>query len=658
MFEDILKLTLTEADGDRAYSDLVDRWTIDRWFSFSGMLKSCQYSVDKMKEYGFDEAKVEKFPADGITMFGYWRMPYAWDPTDAKLTIIAPDSHSGRVLAHYKSLPCGLTMWSPPTPAKGVEGEVVAFDRGSHDADYKGVNVKGKFILTNLRGSSVRTQAIKRGAIGVISDECRHPYEMPDAVDWMNAWSDDPSGWGLTRGEKNIIGFNISHRQGCELRELIRKNGSVRLHAVVDAKVYKGVMPAATGAIKGSTNEEVITLGHGAEQGANDNSSGCACMLEALRILKTLINAGKLKKPKRGIRMLITWEVYATLAFVEAHKKRFDRTVAGLCLDMVGEKQKVIDAPLGVHRGPESNASFSDSLIRLIAQSVFTKRWPAYRWIMAKYGLTDSVIGEPSIGVPTAYLGQGGGGDRNWHTNEDTPDKADPKALKHIAGLTATYLYFLANAGEEEALWLARASSADHKAKLASAGFEFSDALAEASSARELTELLEEQCESIDYLHVVAENAIESVRKLVTKPTRRFDDALLEIQMLTDEAVCGEFRSLEAAAEQIASKKRWKLVDVEPKIPAEIRQAARMIVQQTKIGPIVFDGIPLSKRKDVEDGRWGGNGLDTTLNWCDGTRTLDEAIWLASRQLGKELTGIVKQMKKCEKLGLVRIRKT
>ena len=226
-------------------------------------------------------------------------------------------------------------------------------------------------------------------------------------------------------------------------------------------------MPAATGLIKGRTDEEVITLGHGAEQGANDNSSGCACMLEALRTIRSLIDKGKLKKPKRSIRMLITWEVYATLAFVSKHKRRFDRTVAGLCLDMVGESQHVISAPLGVHRNLESNVAFTDTFMKLLAEELWTKRWPGYRWALKDFGLTDSVISDPSIGVPTSYLGQGGGGDHNWHTSQDTPDKADPRTLKYVSAYTASFLYSLANANAKEAAWLAEAVSCDYRRQIA-----------------------------------------------------------------------------------------------------------------------------------------------------------------------------------------------
>ena len=652
VFQKIMKLALGEADGNRAFDDLVNRWTIDRWFSFNGMLKSCEYSVAKMKQYGFDEAKVEKFPADGKTTFGYWRMPYAWDPTDATLTIVAPEQQAGKVLAHYRSLPCSLAMWSPPTPKKGLTGAVVALERGDRDVDYKGVRVRGKFVLTNLRGASVRNQAIKRGALGVISDVCRHPFDMPDAVDWMNAWSDDPSGWGLTRGEKNIIGFQISHRQGQALRKRIAA-GPVKLHATVDAKVYAGVMPAATALLKGRTHEEVLTLGHGAEQGANDNASGCACMIEALRILRTLIDAGKLERPRRGIRMLITWEIYATLAFFARHRSLAGRTVASICLDTVGERPGGDNPAMALHGNMESNASYTDAFRTILAEAMWPRERSAFRWTPKPFGLTDCVTSDPSIGIPTMWLGQVH--HQHWHTSEDTLDRIDPGTLGQVAAYTATFLYFFANAGEAEAAWLAEAVSSDSRGRLAQVGLDASAKLLAAGDAEELTAAVAGAERRLGHLGNVAAMAVRSAERLAPKRrpvTRIIDEGVTMIE----DAMIAECEHLAELADEIAAEHRWTLRPVVQEPSAEEKQAAKIIAQRTAFGPIAFDGIPLAKRKGLDDGRWGGP-LMTVLNWCDGRRTLAEAMRLASGEMGRDLTGIVKQIRRCEKLGLVTIRK-
>ncbi len=654
MFDNILKLVLSEMDADRAFNDLVARWEIDRWFSFSGMLRSCEYDVAKMVEYGFDDARVEKYPADGKTQFGYWTMPLAWDPVDATLTITSPASRAGKVLASYKSIPCSLVMWTPSTPKGGIEGEIVAMERGDSDEDYAGVNVKGKFLLTSRRAAAVRAQAIKRGALGIISDTSRWPHEMPDAVDWMNAWSEDPCGWGLLAGDNNILAFNISHRRGRELRALCGR-GAVRVKAVAQTKLYKGAFPAAVGAIAGTTNEEVLTLGHGAEQGAVDNSSGCSVMLEALRILKTLIDAGKLPRPKRTIRMLVSWEVYATLAFVAKHRARAKRTVAAVCIDSVAGSQRINATPLGLHRNPHANSSCTDTLMALIAE----KTWPApdrrHYWCVAPYSMTDNVTAHPGIGIPTPWLGMIG--HRQWHTNMDTPDKVDVEALGRISALVAAYLYFLANAGEREASWMADATSADWRMQLARAGVELSASLDKSPDAAALARTQAAGLERVEYLRMLGKKAIVSSRRFSAKKSAFLDRDVDQAVNMLNEAANDEREHVESTGREIAERNGWRLAlpDAEPS--DEMKRAAAMIVERAEMGPIAFDGIPLSKRVDLDDTRWGGQ-IQTVLMWCDGKRTLAEAVRLASLEasgpMGKD---IVDQIERCAKLGLVRIRK-
>ena len=46
--------------------------------------------------------------------------------------------------------------------------------------------------------------------------------------------------------------------------------------------------------------------------GADDSASGCAVMLEAARVLKKLIDEGKLPMPERSLRWLFMSECYGS----------------------------------------------------------------------------------------------------------------------------------------------------------------------------------------------------------------------------------------------------------------------------------------------------------------------------------------------------------
>lgn len=92
----------------------------------------------------------------------------------------------------------------------------------------------------------------------------------------MRMWerfSIDIGGWGIKGGDELIWGFVLTRRQGLWLRELIRKEGKVKLHARVDAHFYDGKIPVVTGLIPGKTEEEVLVNGHLYEAGAIDNAS-------------------------------------------------------------------------------------------------------------------------------------------------------------------------------------------------------------------------------------------------------------------------------------------------------------------------------------------------------------------------------------------------
>jgi len=66
-------------------------------------------------------------------------------------------------------------------------------------------------------------------------------------------------------------------------------------------------------------------------------------------------------------------------------------------------------------------------------------------------------LSEPTVNVPTVW-GYSGSGVETHHNSEDTPDRVDPRSLRDIATVNAAYLYYLADAGEPEAMWLAELS--------------------------------------------------------------------------------------------------------------------------------------------------------------------------------------------------------
>ena len=94
------------------------------------------------------------------------------------------------------------------------------------------------------------------------------------------------------------------------VRKLLSEHGKVLVKAAIDTRYYSGKYPYVTGVIRGASSEEVLTLGHSSEQGAQDNATGVSAMLESLATLNRLIESGKLPRPKRTIRLFIMGELY------------------------------------------------------------------------------------------------------------------------------------------------------------------------------------------------------------------------------------------------------------------------------------------------------------------------------------------------------------
>jgi hypothetical protein len=636
MFEPILKLVDGETSGELAMNELVRIHAIDRWFTFPKFYESAQSSARRMEEFGLAGAKVEEFPADGKTFFGHWQMPYAWDAEDATLAVVKPDRLAGRVLAQYRAVPCSLTMWSGSTPPGGITTEVVVVEDGSRPEHYRGIDVKGKIVFSSSRTSSAKNQAARRGAVGILSDWNPHPYDLPDERFWNNAFSDAAGGWGLKKGESRIFGFAVTPREGAELRRLLARGEKLVVHAEVLTRLYSGIMPAATAYVPGSGGtQQVLTLGHGFEQGANDNASGCAVMLEAARTLSQLIRQKKLKRPRRDIRVLITWECYATLAYASRYPQQMQATVAGLCIDHVGQKQELCRTAQGVILNPHAQACFTDAFGLELARRFLSARAPRYRWLARPFSLTDNIIVDPTIDIPTLTFGPAVK-DLYWHTTGDTEETVDVQALKLLSTFAATYLYFVASAGPKEAYWLAQQAAAEGKATLAAEAQHLFTGMTSTASARVLSEGLEAARERLAYVGDRQVQAVRSAEALLAKDEKAhlksgFDRLTAELKARAAE----ETRRLEKEAKGWSAHLRGKLTKVVPRKSALERRAEKLIPVRVGVGPPTLDGVPKSRRAKLGGSRWDGV-LHRAFWWCDGKRTLAEVIRLVAQETGAE----------------------
>src|SRR3989441_1277560 len=105
---------------------------------------------------------------------------------------------------------------------------------------------------------------------------------------------------------------------------------------------------------------------------------------------------------------------------------------------------------------PEEVLTLGHAFVLRVAEEYFSKigrPWHSHPYMSG----TDTYLAEPTVNVPTVWP-YSGSGVHTHHSSEDTPDRVDPRSLRDVTAVNASYLYFLANASEPEALWLAELS--------------------------------------------------------------------------------------------------------------------------------------------------------------------------------------------------------
>ena len=89
------------------------------------------FVVNRLKEIGLENIKVERFRSDGFIKYLGWRSPVGWRVRSAKLWMVKP---AWELVADYSSIAVSLMSYSN---GGSVEAEVVYAGEGKTDEDYK-----------------------------------------------------------------------------------------------------------------------------------------------------------------------------------------------------------------------------------------------------------------------------------------------------------------------------------------------------------------------------------------------------------------------------------------------------------------------------------------------------------------------------------------
>ena len=502
--------------------------------------EAAEYVKNELLKIGLKDAAIEQFPADGKTRYWTYTSPIGWTVKSAELYLVEPEE---KLIVRYEDVPTCLHTYSKATPPEGVTAELIDVGAGTKPKDYEGKGVKGKFVLATGRATLVHEQAVyKHGAAGVITDtityempNVRESLDIPDAHAYQGIWPKPED------QDKVTFGFSLSKRQGNQLRALLRSGKTVKLKAKVDAQLFPGNEDIITATILGKTkpNEEIFLVAHlcHPKPSANDNASGSGLLIEIARTIMALINSGKIEQPARTIRFFWVPETMGTVAYLSHHEDTFNRFVAGINLDMVGQNQELCKSTLNLDRTPDSCPSYlNDYVYSLIEKSI--KEFDTvtgfgssstfrYNTTTFSGGSDHAEFTNSTVSVPCVMLLQWP--DLFYHTSMDTIDKVSEDSLKRIGWITAVAVLTLANATADTAYLLANQTASKGITRIEDTAREAAEELFKkkedpklkekpAELAKELAKTALRYKNKIQHVIWREKEAIKSVKKLAENP--------------------------------------------------------------------------------------------------------------------------------------------
>lgn len=420
--------------------------------------------IQKLKDYGIENFGVESVPVvTGVKEIG--------NAESAELWMMEPER---KKLMDLEDVPACLASQSQTCD---VTAELVYVGSGNDERSYEGKDVRDKIVLASGRSYEVYDLAVnKKGAKGIVIFSAANSDYDPDEVGRDEIVPDyDPS---VPGSRKPTFGFVISKRMGDRMAGMLTDGKKVVLRAACKTNTYPNRNEVVWALIKGTElpEEELVFTAHLFEgfayQGANDNMSGSASILETVRVIDKLIKEGRIPRPKRSIRFLWVDEGVGTVGYLKKYPELARRIFANINQDMVGEGLIMHRAGFQMASTPYSRPSYlNDVLANFIEYVGETNRDniihrpvkflkpilsptgsndPFYYHIDRYSGGSDHTIFlDAGNGIPAVGLSVWP--DMWYHTNLDRPDKSDSTQLKRVGVITAAAALYLTGASDKEA---------------------------------------------------------------------------------------------------------------------------------------------------------------------------------------------------------------
>jgi len=583
--------------------------------------REAAYMEKMAKQFGLEDVHIERFKSPAKT----------WDGELGELWLLTPQK---KLIVSYRDIAASL---APGSHSGDVTSELVYVHRGDKESDYQGKDVAGKIVLASGPPNAVHNMAVRNfKAAGVVSfaNNTGRPIDRPDEIAWNNLGG---RGGG---GDASAItfAFNLSHRMGMELVEMIERGEKLTVHAKVKATEYDTDMQVVTAVIRGdgSSNQEIAFSGHLfegiAKQGAMDDISGCAATLETARAWKKLIDDGVLKRPRRTVRFMWVPEIAGSQAYLDKYPEETKRFIAAVSVDMAGENVNINKNSLYLIRTPGSVNSFINEVTQQFFEYVGDtnhekghNRTVAYNYLFPildpqgsrdpfLYNIDKHVGGSDhtsflSHGVPAVLFNFWP--DWAYHTSEDRPWSADPTQLKREAFIALATGDVIAGASGPMAVRVAETTAGNALQRTATELRHALQMVGDREPYREARVLVEQA-------YVREAEAILSAKVLAEADSQ----AKAQIELLAKEFV-DTHRRADLALLDAYAKSALGSIDIH--LSAEEEQASKMI-PKPKPGAAAYQGFGGGGGGGRGGGAAGpnalGSGAGEARMFADGKRSI------------------------------------
>ncbi len=572
---------INEVSGERAMHhllELVPYQRVRQPEEYSGPYRETRVIMDFARRYGFQNVTTETF-GNPTT---------AWQPTQGELWMTAPQS---RKLFDIQEVALSLASLN----ANGdLSGALVDVGMGRPE-DFEGKDVKGKFVLSGGSTRQTYTLAVQRGAIGVLGVSAigfQRSQDYPDQIvsSTVNA---EPGtvAWHLTPEVQRNLAAMLSRGDPIVIRSIVRSTEVPYKNEYVHAEIPGDGSTTQETAISCHLYEGVI------KQGANDDNSGCALILEVGRAYIKLINEGKLPRPKRTINFQFVPEISGTNAYLNAHPEKARAIIGTLNFDMEGIRIAMSRSFWILQRTPDTFPSYindiAQSMMEYIAdisrervrfrQGGYAPSQPVesprgskdafYIKIDKHYGASDHVT-YMQHGIPAVMFITWP--DMWYHSSEDTPDKQDPTQYKRAAAVALGSLAALSSGTDEMAARIAQENVGRGLSRMGESHTKGLGYLADATDATSLMTAYKEARNAISHQAKIEQAVVRSAGVLWTDTVAGARKVAAFVPLIDQRAAAllNEVR----AAWQLQAAQRG-ITATEPVMTAEERAAANLVVE-------------------------------------------------------------------------------